>query len=61
MKNTNAAQFKENGDPCIIDFRFEENEIILKEQGSCGNHRGIKCIFNDTFVKKKETRKLTKR
>ncbi len=61
MKNTNAAQFKENGDPCIIDFRFEENEIILKEQGSCGNHRGIKCIFNDTFVKKKETRKSTKR
>ena len=61
MKNTNAAQFKENGDPCIIDFRFEENEIILIEQGSCGNHRGIKCIFNDTFVKKKETRKLTKR
>ena len=60
MKNANSAQFKENGDPCIIDFRFEENEVILKEEGRCGNHRGIKCIFNDSFVKKKETHKSKK-
>ena len=54
MKDANKAQFSENGDPCVIDFRFEENEITLKEQGSCGTHRGIKCFFDDTFVKKKE-------
>ncbi len=50
----NIGIFKEFGDPCIIDFTFEGNTIILKEQGSCGNHRGIKCFFNDEFIKKKE-------
>ena len=56
MKTTNTGIFSENGDPCIIDFIFEGNEISLKEQGSCGNHRGIKCFFNDQFIKKKESK-----
>lgn len=56
MKDANTAQFTQSGDPCIIDFRFDGNEISLKEQGSCGNHRGIKCFFNDSFIKKKEPR-----
>ena len=54
MKSSNVGIFNENGDPCIIDFVFEGNEISIKEQGSCGNHRGIKCFFNDQFIKKKE-------
>jgi hypothetical protein len=54
MKSANVAQFTQNGDPCIIDFNFEDRSITLKEQGSCGNHRGIKCFFNDTFIKKRE-------
>lgn len=61
MKDANTAQFSEKGDPCVIDFRFEENEITLKEQGSCGNHRGIKCFFDDTFIKKKEPRSAKKK
>jgi hypothetical protein len=56
MKKPNSGVFNENGDPCIIDFIFEGNDITLKEQGSCGNHRGIKCFFNDTFIKKKESK-----
>jgi len=56
MKDARTAQFTQSGDPCIIDFRFDGNEISLKEQGSCGNHRGIKCFFNDSFIKKKEPR-----
>jgi hypothetical protein len=62
MKAPNSGVFNENGDPCIIDFIFEGNEITLKEQGSCGNHRGIKCFFNDSFIKKKEAKqKSTKK
>ncbi len=62
MKKPTRGVFNENGDPCIIDFIFEGNEITLKEQGSCGNHRGIKCFFNDSFVKKKEPKqKLQKK
>lgn len=54
MKDAVSAQYTENGDPCIIDFKFEGNKITLKEQGSCGNHRGIRCFFDDSFIKKKD-------
>lgn len=56
MKTNSAGIFNENGDPCIIDFVFEGNEIAVKEQGSCGNYRGIKCFFNDQFIKKKDSK-----
>ncbi len=48
--------YSEAGDPCIIDFNFEGNDVTLKEQGSCGNRRGMECYFNDTFTKKKKGR-----
>jgi len=54
MRTTTKGYYQESGDPCVIDFSFEGNEITLKEQGNCGNHRGIKCYFDDTFRKKKE-------
>jgi hypothetical protein len=57
MKTTVNGIFSENGDPCIIDFTFEGNQLFLKEQGSCGNHRGIKCYFNDEYNKVKRTSK----
>ncbi len=60
MKDANTGQFLLSGDPCVIDFRFEGNEISLKEKGTCGNHRGIKCFFDDTFIKKKEPRSAKK-
>ncbi|MCW3087243.1 MAG: hypothetical protein JWQ78_629 [Sediminibacterium sp.] len=54
MKDARTAQYTSSGDPCVIDFTFEGNAVTLKEQGSCGNHRGIKCFFDDTFTRKKE-------
>ncbi|MES2332843.1 MAG: hypothetical protein V4539_24755 [Bacteroidota bacterium] len=61
MKDANTAIFSQKGDPCVIDFRFDGNEITVKEQGSCGNHRGMKCFFDDTFVKKREPRAVKKK
>ena len=46
------AVFTESGDPCIINFKFTKNTIKIKEQGNCGNHRGITCPFDFTFKKK---------
>jgi hypothetical protein len=46
------AVFTESGDPCIINFTFTKNTIKIKEQGNCGNHRGITCPFDFTFKKK---------
>lgn len=54
MKDPVTAQYTGNGDPCVIDFSFGSNRVTFKEQGTCGNHRGIKCFFEDTFIKKKE-------
>ena len=56
MRSAAKGFYQENGDPCVIDFTFEDNEITMKEQGNCGNHRGIKCYFDDTFHKKKESK-----
>ncbi len=49
--------YTKNGDPCLIDFIFTSNQLKIKEQGSCGNHRGIKCFFDDRYTKKREPRK----
>ncbi len=61
MKNASTAQFTQNGDPCIIDFHFEDRQITIKEQGSCGNHRGIKCFFDDTYTRKKDPKPLKRK
>ncbi len=53
MNTPTTAIFTENGDPCVIDFTFDGNEVYLKEQGSCGSHRGIQCYFDDSFRKKR--------
>ena len=57
MADDKTGIYSEAGDPCIIDFNFEGNDITLKEKGSCGNRRGMECFFNDTFSKQKEAKK----
>lgn len=57
ITSTNEAIYSFAGDPCIINFTFEGNSIIIKEQGSCGNRRGMDCMFEDEFAKKKEAKK----
>lgn len=48
--------YKGSGDPCKLNFTFSSNEATVKETGGCGNYRGIKCFFNHTYLKKKETK-----
>lgn len=57
LRDKTNAQYKESGDPCVIDFRFEGNRLVVKEQGSCGNHRGIKCFFDDSYTRKNPPKK----
>ena len=47
------AIYQESGDPCVIHFKFSGNNVNVKEEGNCGNHRGITCPFDFTFRKKK--------
>ncbi|WP_298297441.1 hypothetical protein [Hydrotalea sp.] len=53
MVSEDKAVYREIGEPCSIEFTFKNNEIIFKENGKCGNKRGIQCYFDDTYPKQK--------
>lgn len=52
-----TATYSEKGDACIVHFSIEDNKITMKEDGNCGNHRGMTCDFNDTFDRIKKSKK----
>jgi hypothetical protein len=61
LTGNRSAEFRQSGDPCVILFKFTDNGISFKETGSCGNHRGIKCLLDEQFPKrKKPAKKLLK-
>ena len=60
MQNPTTGIYNQSGDPCVIDFIFNGNDVTLKEKGSCGNRRGMECFFDDHFTKKKEVIKPVK-
>jgi len=53
----NSAIYSEKGDACIIHFKIEGNQITMKEDGNCGNHRNMSCYFNDSYDKKRKPKK----
>jgi hypothetical protein len=61
LKNNNEGVYIENGTTCVMNFIFAGNKVLVKEQGSCGNHRGIKCFFNDTYTKEKPVKPTRKK
>ena len=52
--NKNLAVFRDNKSPCIIEFRFDKNQISIKETGGCGSFRDIKCTFEGSYPKVKK-------
>lgn len=50
------AHYKENGNPCTIEFTFSASNIVMKEIEGCGSYRDIKCFFEGKYPKKKEAR-----
>lgn len=61
MVSDKAGVYTGNGDPCVLNMTFAGNEVKVKETGSCGNYRGIKCFFNDTYIKKKQPKPQAKK
>ncbi|MEP6513245.1 MAG: hypothetical protein ABJA79_05220 [Parafilimonas sp.] len=60
MTGTSKSMYKENGDPCSINFTFTKSSVTIKED-NCGNHRGLNCLFDDTYKKKKPAMKSEKK
>lgn len=50
LVSANKAVYRESGDPCGLEFTFTKSSIILTET-NCGNHRGMKCLFNGSYKK----------
>ena len=61
MVSDKAGIYNDNGDQCVLNLSFTTNQVKVKETGGCGNYRGIKCFFNDTYTKKKEPKASLKK
>jgi hypothetical protein len=57
--NANTAEYRQNGDPCALRFNFTSSSVSLKEVEACGSHRGLRCLFDGSFVRKKEVKQST--
>lgn len=56
IKSPTLAEYREPGDPCVLQFKFTPSSITLAEEEGCGAHRGLRCSFNGTFARKKEVK-----
>lgn len=53
FKKPNMAEYRENGEPCVLQFIFSSSSVTLKEIEGCGSRRGMNCSFDDAYAKKK--------
>jgi len=56
MTSSNTAAFRGTGNPCVLEITFGTNKITLKEVEGCGSFRDLKCTFDGTYTRKKETK-----
>lgn len=59
LTSSTSGVYRQNGDPCQLNFQFSGNTVSVKEDGGCGSRRGLDCSFNGTFRKKKEVKPKT--
>lgn len=52
LKSPNTAEYRENGDPCILLFTFSSTAVTLKET-NCGSRRGLNCTFDGSYGRRK--------
>lgn len=47
------AVYRQGGDHCVLQLRFTGNSVSLREEQGCGSHRGLNCLFEGSYAKKK--------
>ena len=55
--SNNTAIYRADGDLCELKFTFSSTMVTMTELQGCGSHRGVNCLFEGSFHKKKETKK----
>jgi hypothetical protein len=53
IKSPSVAEYREGGDPCVLQFRFTAASVTLKELEGCGSRRGLRCSFDGVYPRKK--------
>lgn len=53
LKTPTTAEYREDGDPCVLQFIFSSNAVTLQELEGCASRRPQHCSFNATFTRKK--------
>jgi hypothetical protein len=61
IKSAAIAEYREGGDPCVLRFSFTSSSVTVKELEGCGSHRGLRCTFDGTFIRKKEPKPAAKK
>ncbi len=56
IKTSTTAEFRVDGDPCVLSFIFSSSAVRLQEVEGCGNHRSMECLFDGSFARKKEVK-----
>ena len=52
--SANTAVYRGGGDFCVLQFGFTSSSVTITEMEGCGSHRGVDCVFEGTFPKRKE-------
>ena len=56
MKTATMTEYRTGSDPCVLQLLFTPSSVTIKEIEGCGSHRGLHCVFEGTFPKKKEVK-----
>ncbi|MFI5133507.1 MAG: hypothetical protein ACHQEB_04180 [Chitinophagales bacterium] len=56
LKSPTMAEYRSGGDPCILQLNFTPSTVTIKEIEGCGSHRGLHCVFEGTYPKKREVK-----
>jgi hypothetical protein len=56
INGARTAIYRATGNPCVLEFSFGANTVSMKEVDACGSYRDIKCFFDGSYTKKKESK-----
>jgi len=59
MTSSTTAAYRQGGNPCVLELKFTGNKVTLKEVEGCGSFRGLKCTFDGSYSRKKESKSET--
>lgn len=60
--SANIAKYRLGGDPCVLQFIFNNNGVTLKEVEGCGSRMGaLDCTFDGVYPKRKTAKKPEKK